>query len=84
MLPETPSIMGEYVHEVVVDGHPAISQKVLGCDMRGVPVLDADLQGRGSTTVHIQNSNIANMNLGSQVPMSTTVAEQFRRPSLRS
>ena len=69
---EAPSVMGEYVHEVILDGHPDISQKVLGCDMRGVPVLDADLQGRGSTTIHIQHSNVANLNLGSQVGTITT------------
>jgi hypothetical protein len=64
---ETPTVMGEYAHEVILDGRPGMPQKVLGCDMRGVPALDADLQGRVSTTIHIQNSNVANLNLGSQV-----------------
>jgi hypothetical protein len=63
---EVPSVMGEYEHEVLVDGHQE-PQKVLGCDLQPVPALDADLHGTHGPSVHVQNSNIANLNLGSQV-----------------
>jgi hypothetical protein len=64
---EVPSTLGEFMHEVVLDAHPELPQKVLGCDMRAVPMLDADLHGKNQPTIHIQNSNVANVNLGAQV-----------------
>jgi len=64
---DTPSIMGEFVHEVILDAHPDLPQKVVGCDMRRLPPLDADLHGASRPAVHIHDSNVANLNLGSQV-----------------
>jgi hypothetical protein len=64
---EVPSTLGEFMHEVVLDAHPELPQKVLGCDMCAVPELDADLHGKNQPTIHIQNSNVANVNLGAQV-----------------
>lgn len=63
---EVPSVMGEYVHEVLVDGRQEID-KVLGCDLHAIPALDDDLRGTHRPTIHVQNSNVANLNLGSQV-----------------
>ena len=57
--------MGEYDHEVLVDGEHEV-RRVVGCDIRAVPVLDADLRSV-KPTIHIQNSHVANLNLGSQV-----------------
>jgi hypothetical protein len=64
---EVPSTLGEFMHEVVLDAHPELPQKVMGCDMRAVPPLDADLHGVNQPTIQIQNSNVANLNLGAQV-----------------
>jgi len=63
---EAPSTMGEFVHEVLVDGE-AVVRRVAGCDIHPVPVLDADLRGANMPTVNVQNSNVANLNLGSQI-----------------
>ena len=63
---EAPSTLGEFVHEVLVDGQQQ-PQKVLGCDIQPLPDLDEDLRSKGGPTVHIQSSNVANLNLGSQV-----------------
>ena len=64
---EVPSVMGEYMHEIILDAYPDLPQKVMGCELRAVPPLDADLRGVKQPTVHIQNSNVANLNLGAQV-----------------
>ena len=60
-----PSVMGEFVHEVLVDGKQQ-AQKVLGCSLKPLPDLDEDLRNTGSA-INIQHSNISNVNLGSQV-----------------
>ena len=60
-------MLGEYVHEIILDAYPDLPQKVMGCELRAVPPLDADLSGVKQPTVHIQNSNVANLNLGAQV-----------------
>ena len=62
---DVPSTLGEYVHEVLVDGDPAM-RRVLGSQLQPVPALDEDLRGR-RPAIHIQNSNVANLNVGSQV-----------------
>jgi hypothetical protein len=41
---DVPSIMGEYVHVVLVDGEQ-VAQPVVSCDIHPTPVLDADLRG---------------------------------------
>lgn len=62
-----PKCMGEYRHEVLVDGDAEILP-VMGCDLEAVPELDADLHaGRPVVQLNIQSSNIANLNIGSQV-----------------
>jgi hypothetical protein len=63
---DVPSVMGEFVHEVVMDGETKATT-VLGCDIHPIPALDADLQRVNPPTIHIQNSNVANLNLGSQI-----------------
>src|SRR5258708_26729639 len=63
---DVPSVMGEFVHEVLLDGKTE-TLKVVGCDIHPIPVLDSDLPGTNPPTIHIQNSNVANLNLGSQV-----------------
>lgn len=60
-----PSTLGEFVHEVLVDGEPQVL-RVLGSELQPIPELDEDLRG-GHPTIHIHNSNVANLNLGSQV-----------------
>jgi len=58
--------MGEFVHEVLMDGEQE-AEPVVGCDIHPIPVLDADLRGVNSPTIYIQDSNVANLNLGSQI-----------------
>jgi len=64
---DVPTVMGEFMHVVKPDAHPDLPQRVMGCDMRPLPELDADLRGSNRPTIHIQNSNVANLNLGSQL-----------------
>jgi hypothetical protein len=64
---ELPSTLGEYIHDVILDAYPDQPQKVLGCDLRAIPPLDADLRGVKQPTVLLQNSSVANLNLGAQV-----------------
>jgi len=63
---EQPSVLGEFVHEVLVDGEKQ-PRRAIGCDLQPVPDFDEDLQGTSRSTIHIQNSNVANLNVGSQV-----------------
>jgi hypothetical protein len=64
---DVPSVLGEYMHEIILDGYPNQPQKVLGCELRAIPALDADLHGTNQPKIHINASNIANLNLGAQV-----------------
>jgi hypothetical protein len=64
---DVPSVLGEYMHEIILDKYPDLPQKTLGCELRAIPTLDADLRGTSQPKIHIQNSNIANLNLGGQV-----------------
>ena len=75
---EQPSVMGEFCHEVQVDGEQQ-GREVLGCDLQALPGLDEDLQGMNRPTVHlhIQNSNIANLNLGSQLGTISAALESI-------
>jgi hypothetical protein len=63
---DVPREMGEFGHEVLLDGEQEV-RRVVGCDIHPVPVLDADLRGVNPPTIFIQNSNVANLNLGSQI-----------------
>jgi hypothetical protein len=63
---ELPSIMGEFVHEVLVDGDQS-ARRVLGCEIHPIPRLDADLRDVNPPSIHIKDSNVANLNLGSQI-----------------
>jgi hypothetical protein len=56
--------MGEFLHEIEDQKNHELV-KVLGCDIRPIPGFDEDL--RMNPTINIQNSNIANLNLGSQI-----------------
>jgi hypothetical protein len=60
-----PGQMGEFVHELQ-DAKTEEILPVLGCDIRPFPELDEDLR-MNKQIVHIENSNIANLNLGSQI-----------------
>lgn len=62
---DAPSTLGEFVHAVLIDGEPQ-ARRVLGSEIHPIPELDEDLRP-GRTAVHIHNSNVANLNLGSQV-----------------
>ena len=62
---DAPSTLGEFVHGVLVDGEPQ-PRRVIGSELQPVPELDEDLRA-GRPAVHIHNSNVANLNLGSQV-----------------
>lgn len=62
---DAPSQMGEFVHELLVDKTQQVLS-VLGCDMRPFPDVDEDLRGV-RPMIHIENSNVANLNLGSQI-----------------
>jgi hypothetical protein len=60
-----PGQMGEFAHELQDEKTQEILQ-VLGCDIRPFPEFDEDLRVK-NPTIHIENSNIANLNLGSQI-----------------
>jgi hypothetical protein len=65
---DAPSTMGEYLHMVILDSHPDLPQKFVGCDIRPIPRADADLpQANQQSAINIHNSNVANLNFGSQV-----------------
>jgi hypothetical protein len=64
---EVPGAMGEYMHEVVLDAYPDLPQQAMGCELRPMPPLDADLLRANQPAVHIHNSNVANLNIGLQV-----------------
>jgi hypothetical protein len=61
-----PGQMGEFVHEIQDDKTQEVV-KVLGCDIRPFPELDEDLRYMNRPTIHIENSNVANLNFGSQI-----------------
>lgn len=63
-----PSVMGEFRHEIKLDDNQEV-RAVLGCDLQALPGLDEDLKTVNQSTIHlyVQNSAIANLNLGSQV-----------------
>jgi hypothetical protein len=63
---DTPSTMSEYVHEVQIDGHTDY-RKVVGCELQSIPDLDEDLQHSKRPSLHIENSHVANLNVGSQI-----------------
>jgi hypothetical protein len=66
---DAPSTLGEYVHEVLIDGDQGM-RRVLGSELQPVPELDEDLRSH-RPTIHIQNSNVANLNVGSQIGVIT-------------
>jgi hypothetical protein len=65
---ELPGEMGEFRHYVKLD-QDGQTISVYGCDLRGFPGMDDDLRlGQPSTVhLHIANSSVANLNLGSQL-----------------
>jgi hypothetical protein len=72
---DAPSTMGEFVHEVLFEGQPQVT-RVLGCELQPLPGLDEDLRGN-RPTIHIQNSNVANLNLGSQIGNITAALQHI-------
>jgi hypothetical protein len=65
---ELPSEMGEFRHSVKLDKDEQ-TITVYGCDLQGFPGIDDDLRLGQPPTVHlhIENSSVANLNLGSQL-----------------
>ncbi len=63
-----PSDMGEFRHIVKLD-REGQTLAVLGCDLQAFPELDEDLQQKQPPVIHlhIENSSVANLNLGNQV-----------------
>jgi hypothetical protein len=59
--------MGEFRHEVLVDGESETTG-VMGCNLQPMPELDEDLR-KNQPAIHLtlQNSTVANLNLGTQV-----------------
>jgi hypothetical protein len=62
---DVPSQQGEFDHEVLLDKTQELL-RVSGCDIRPFPGFDEDLRGN-QPMIHIQDSNIANLNMGSQI-----------------
>jgi hypothetical protein len=62
---DVPDQSGDFVHELLVHKTQQVV-RVLSCDMRPFPDLDEDLRGN-LPMIHIENSNVANLNLGSQI-----------------
>jgi hypothetical protein len=72
-----PRCMGEFRHEVLVDGETDLLG-VMGCDLEGVPEVDHDLQeSRPAVHLTLQNSSVANLNLGTQVGTITVALESI-------
>ena len=65
---ENPSEMGEFRHIVRFD-REGTEQSVLGCDLQPFPELDEDLRRAtpAAVNLHIENSTLGNLNLGSQI-----------------
>ena len=72
-----PSVLGEFVHEVLVDGENE-PRRVVGCDLQPLPGMDEDLHKGSSTSIHLQNSSIANLNLGTQVGTINAVVQAMQ------
>jgi hypothetical protein len=72
-----PGQMGEFVHQLQ-DERTEEVLPVLGCDIRPFPSLDEDLQVN-RPTIHIENSTIANLNLGSQVGTINASVQQMSK-----
>jgi len=72
-----PSLLGEFVHEVLVDGEDQ-PRRVIGCDLQPLPALDEDLPKSAATSIHVQNSSIANLNLGTQLGTINAVVQAMQ------
>jgi hypothetical protein len=70
-------MMGEFVHDVLIDGQQQ-PLRMVGCDLEPLPDLDEDL-ARTRPAVHLtlQNSSVANLNLGMQVGTITAALESI-------
>ena len=72
-----PSVLGEFVHEVLVDGEDQ-PRRVIGCELQPLPALDEDLPKSVAPSIHVQNSSIANLNLGTQVGTINAVVQSMQ------
>jgi hypothetical protein len=72
-----PSVLGEFVHEVFVDGEDQ-PRRVIGCDLQPLPALDEDLPKSAATSIHFQNSSIGNLNFGTQVGTINAVVQTMQ------
>jgi hypothetical protein len=68
-------VLGEYAHVVEFDDSRE-ELRVLGCDMQPVPEVDQDLRGSGPA-IHIHNSNVGNINLGTQIGQINVALQQI-------
>jgi hypothetical protein len=77
---EYPSTLAEYRHGVQLDGEEEV-RNVLGCEIQGVPPLDQDLNrsNRSVVNLQIQHSNVANLNLGSQIGTINSALESMSK-----
>jgi hypothetical protein len=75
---EGPEAMGEFRHTVTLD-QDGQTIPVLGCDLQAFPELDEDLPRTQPTAVHlhIENSSVANLNLGVQIRTINTALESI-------
>ena len=64
------------LHVVEFDDNHEGSLRVLGCDIQPVPEVDQDLRGSGHA-IHIHNSNVGNINLGTQIGHINVVLQQI-------
>ncbi|PYP85531.1 MAG: hypothetical protein DMG65_20590 [Candidatus Angelobacter sp. Gp1-AA117] len=69
--------MGEFVHDLQDQKTGEILQ-VVGCDIRPFPEFDEDLR-MNKPIIHIENSSIANLNLGSQIGAINASLQQISK-----
>src|SRR5260370_6866140 len=70
---DVPSVMGEFVHEVLLDGKTE-TRKIVGCDIHPIPNLDADLRNMNPPT---QPEKLV-------AEQSTNVSDNARKYALRA
>jgi hypothetical protein len=64
---DLPGEMGEFRHEIRFD-QDGNTTAVMGCDIQAFPGINEDLRmNQPIVHLHVQDSNIANLNLGSQI-----------------
>jgi hypothetical protein len=75
---DNPGSFGEYLHEVLIDSEKVI-QQFFGSELDSLGQIDEDFRSERGTTVYIQNSNVANLNVVSQVGTINTALQTIFR-----